>query len=282
MSNTCTRTILFGALAIAASAAVLAGCRGDISEERPRQFFPDMDDQPKFKPQVESHFFAEYTDEEGNRYGRAMRQPVYGTVPFGREPFVEPIAGIDFSDRAEFLRADPIVNTGRIMKMEGGMPVLDEHGAPTYDFVERIPIPVTMELLRLGEKKYNINCMPCHGQTGAGDGMVGQRWSYALPTFHQEKDYPGGETGQDGFFFHTIRHGVANPGGQWPLKMPSYARKLSIHETWAVVAYLRALQVNQRATPDMLPENQRLELEKRRAAQTPAPKDASSTQEASL
>jgi mono/diheme cytochrome c family protein len=260
----------------------LAGCRGDVSENAPRQFLPDMDDQPKVKAQTESTFYAEYTDEDGNAYGRSMRPPVPGTVPFGREAFVAPIAGIDFSQREELLRPDDVVSTGRVLTMNGEAPVLDEFGNPTFTYIERIPIPVTAELVRLGEKKFNIFCMPCHGQTGAGDGLVGERWSYALPTFHQEKNYPGGETGQDGLIFHIIRNGVANPGGQWPLKMPSYARKLSIEETWAVVAYIRALQINQRAKPDMLPENERLDLQRRRSAQAPSPVETTTlVQEAS-
>ena len=279
MSHTTPRVLLGLGLALAACAG-LSACRGDVSEERPRQFLPDLDDQEKFRTQNETTFYAEYTDEDGNAYGRAMRPPIVGTVAFGRYDHPTPVAGIDFADREELLQPDDVVATGRVMQMNGDTPVLDENGYPVYAFVERIPIAVTPELVRLGEKKFNIYCMPCHGQTGAGDGLVGERWAYALPTFHQAKNYPGGETGQDGFIFWTIRHGVANPGGQWPLKMPSYARKLSIEESWAIVAYVRALQVQQRATPDMLPESERLELERRRSAA--APSDATSTQEASL
>ncbi|HZW07030.1 MAG TPA: hypothetical protein VFF65_07890, partial [Phycisphaerales bacterium] len=64
VTNKTTRLVLTaGALALAAA----SGCRGDRSDSRPRQFFPDMDDSPKFKPQTATPFFAD---------GRAMRQPV--------------------------------------------------------------------------------------------------------------------------------------------------------------------------------------------------------------
>jgi len=264
---------------MALGAGALAGCRGDESEERPHQFFPDMDDQPKYKTQSESRFFADYTDEHGNTYGRTMREPVVGTVAFGRKPYVTLIEGIDFSDREEILRPDEVIATGRTMNMKDGAPVLDEHGTPTFTYVERIPIPVTRDLLLLGEKKFNILCMPCHGQTGNGDGMVGRQWSYALPNWHDPKYEHGGDFGQDGYIFHTIRNGVANPGGNWPLKMPAYASKLSVHETWAVVSYFRALRARTNATPDVLPESQRIELNRRRAAEAPAD---TTTKEASL
>ncbi len=271
---------LWALLACTLAGAASIGCRGDVSEERPHQFLPDLDDQPKYKPQTESHFFAEYVDEEGNAYGRSMRPPVAGTVAFGRQPYVMPVAGIDFSDRAELLRNDEVVATGRVMTMENGGPVLDANGYPTFTYIERIPIPVTEDLVRLGEKKFNILCMPCHGQTGYGDGMVGSRWAYALPNFHDPKYFHGGDFGQDGYIFHTIRNGLPNPGGKWPLKMPSYARKLTIEETWAVVSYFRALQVHDNATPDMVPASKRNELNRRRSAQAPAAEP--STQEASL
>src|SRR3954470_16726593 len=80
--NTHTTTWRAGtgaALALALLGAGLAGCRGDREEKPPRQFFPDMDDQPKWKPQSQSEFFVD---------GRTMRKPVAGTVPFGRNDFV--------------------------------------------------------------------------------------------------------------------------------------------------------------------------------------------------
>src|SRR3954469_25676660 len=77
----------------------VAGCRGDREEKPPRQFFPDMDDQPKWKPQSKSDF---YTD------GRTMRKPVAGTVPFGRNPFVaeEPWSKDFMEQRSDLLKED--------------------------------------------------------------------------------------------------------------------------------------------------------------------------------
>ena len=52
-----TRTILILA-GLALAGGLLSGCRGDRSDKPPRQFFPDLDDSPKFKPQTKSEFFA--------------------------------------------------------------------------------------------------------------------------------------------------------------------------------------------------------------------------------
>lgn len=247
-------------------ASCLAGCRGDRTEDRPRQFFPDLDDQEKNKAQTESTFYAEYETEDGAMVGRAARRPVFGTVPFGAATTVASFGGVEPAQRGRYLRTDMAVTTGKRLKRGArGEVMLDEEGMPQYELVERIPIPVTKELLELGQKKFQIYCLPCHGATGAGDGMVGKRWSYALPTWHDPKYLPGGEFGQDGHVFDVIRNGLANPGGEWPLKMPSYGRKLTIEETWAIVAYFRALQITRRGTPEMLPEPVRLELERRRS-----------------
>ncbi|MEL7240373.1 MAG: hypothetical protein AAGK78_16055, partial [Planctomycetota bacterium] len=64
-------------LAVASAAGLLAGCRGERTDKPPRQLFPDMDDQPRFKVQRGTEFFTD---------GRTMRPVVEGTVPFGRAP----------------------------------------------------------------------------------------------------------------------------------------------------------------------------------------------------
>lgn len=229
----------------------VAGCRGDRSDERPRQFFPDMDDQPKLKAQAESEFFAD---------GRSMREPVPGTVAFGRQ--------------AELAWADPAAQAYSVERIRRSRADLLREDSATYlgigsdgQYVERIPIPVTPELMQLGMKNYNIYCITCHGATGNGKGSVGIQWSYPLPTFHQEQYEPGGEKGADGYIFHVIRNGLANAPGQQPaLKMPAYGQQISEREAWGVVAYFRALQNARKASIDVVPTTQRQELERTRGA----------------
>lgn len=263
------RAIALGCVALCAA---LAGCRGERSDNPPRQFFPDMDDQPKSKAQSASGFFPD---------GRSMREPVRGAVAFGAKPFAEAVAGVDFSRRGEYLKVDERLFTGAEPVLDADdKAVLDETGQPRVVYLERTPIEAVLgvrksdpdfstryeELLALGEKKFNIYCIVCHGGTGDGRGTVGVRWSYPLPTFHDPKYYPGGEKGQDGYIFHTIRHGVPNLGENvpYPLKMPSYAGKISEKEAWAIVEHFRVLQRAASSPIDAVPERDRMDLEKRK------------------
>lgn len=270
--NTPLRAIATAVLVV--SVAALPACRGERSDKRPRQFFPDLDDQPKSKAQSASTFFPD---------GRSMRDPVAGTVPFGAKPFAGSINNIDFARRDDYLKEDALLYTGLEQVLDAdGKPVLDAAGAPRTVYIERTPIEDLLgvkrddpafsaaysDYLALGEKKFNIYCAVCHGPTGDGKGTVGSRWSYPLPTWHDPQYQRGGEKGQDGLFFFTIRHGVANLGENvpYPLKMPSYASKVSEREAWAIVEYIRVLQ-KQAGTPiQNLPERERLELEKKRGA----------------
>lgn len=222
------RMLAFAALG-AASVGVLPGCRGDRSNKPPRQFFPDMDDQPRWNPQSETAFFADK---------RTMRTPPAHTVPFGETSIVseEPWAAHAQMRRGEFLRAGYEIYEGS-----------DEMLEP----VTRIPVPVTMELLQRGRERFSIYCAVCHGYNGEGasiptqqmpegmGGMVGRRWSIPVPSFHNPIYFEGGERGQAGYLFTVARRGVVNNGNQ---TMPGYAHALDTYDTWAVVAYIRALQ----------------------------------------
>lgn len=256
-SNT-GRMIATGAVALAcvASVAPSAGCRGDRTGKPPRQFFPDMDDQAKYKAQAESTFFAD---------GRTMREPPRGTMPFGStsvmgwggsEQEQAQAASWVSRDRADLLRADDAFYLGQ---------------NPDGSWVDVIPVAVDRDLLERGRERYNIYCIVCHGAVGDGKGTVGLSWAYDLPTWHQDQYRRGGEKGQDGYLFHVIRNGVANaPGVQPPLKMPSYASQVSERDAWAIVGYLRALQEARSVPVREAPEIYRQELERTRGASGPA------------
>ncbi len=296
INGAAARAALTGVAVIAA--AGLPGCREDRTNKTPRQFFPDMDEQLRVNAQSESRFHRDFVVEGGGHghgdttyIGRSMREPVPGTVPFGATSHASLGAGrvvdvvfegVDFAQRSMYLRDNDAIfrGTAGLVMEAPGKPALDEQGRPKVQYVDRIPIPVTQELLSLGESKYNIFCIVCHGGTGDGKGLVGVRWSYDLPTFHQEQYYPGGDKGQDGYIFHVIRHGVPNIGGTYELKMPGYGTKLNERETWAVVAYFRALQQARNAPLDMVPPAERGRLERQRGAAAPTPAAGAANQEA--
>jgi mono/diheme cytochrome c family protein len=107
-----------------------------------------------------------------------------------------------------------------------------------------------------GQERFNIYCSACHGYEGEGSdvtaltgGLVGRRWNYNVPSLHDPKYKDASvRTGLDGYLFHTIRHGVPEIDPAKPPKMPGYADKISVADSWAVVAYVRALQSSRTTT----------------------------------
>src|SRR5207244_10135178 len=117
----------------------IAGFRGERSRRPPIELFPDMDRQPKLRPQEHNNFFPDQI---------SSRLPVEGAVPRSKPLVVDGREIYPFEDNP--------VNTGRI-------PV-------TTNFVERIPLPLTEQLLARGQQRYTIHCAPCHAPAGAGKG----------------------------------------------------------------------------------------------------------------
>jgi cytochrome c len=174
-----------------------------------------------------------------------MRQPVAGTVPFGRNGFVpteESWSESFAKKRDDLLKADSPMYTGK-----------DEKGA----WIVSSPIKFTKADLLRGQERYNISCASCHNYNGDGLGSVGSQWSYPLPNFHDEKYRDGSlDTGKDGYLFSIARNGVWSPDGAQN-KMPGYAHALSYDDTWRVIAYIRVLQASRTATLNDVPEAQR-------------------------
>jgi mono/diheme cytochrome c family protein len=234
--------------ALAALGAGLAGCRGDRDDKAPRQFFPDMDEMPRWTPQSQSEFFPDH---------RTMRQPVTGAVAFSRSPM-----STGLIEEAPQWATPFLTQRGDLLK-ENGAYFTGKNADGS--FVDVMPEPPTKDTLLLGQAKYTIYCAVCHGHAGDGRGMVGDfnnkernfTWSYALPNYHDAKyrmQDPADAASQkhkDGFLFDTARNGVADASG---MKMPGYKHALSESESWAVVAYIRALQRSHLGTAGDLPE----------------------------
>lgn len=239
--------------AIALCGAAMTGCRGDREDKPPRQFFPDMDDMPRWKPQSETEFFAD---------GRTMRQPVKGTVAFGRIDYVSlrGAPGPEWAKPWMDMRDDLLKDDERLY---AGVDPSRKADDPASNFLDRIPVPVSREMLARGQERFNIYCSVCHGYAGDGKGAVGQRWAGPVPSFHDPKyrDLTQ-KTGKDGYIFSTALHGVIGPDGAQ--KMPPYGHALSERDAWAVVAYVRALQESQLGKLSDVPDDQRRMLESSR------------------
>ena len=111
----------------------------------------------------------------------------------------------------------------------------------TTNFVELLPVPVTATLLERGQQRYNIYCAPCHSTSGDGKGVTSKYGMAATANLHD----PRIVRMTDGELFHVITKGRNT--------MMAYNDKLDAHDRWAVIAYVRTLQVSRLATQSDVP-----------------------------
>jgi mono/diheme cytochrome c family protein len=178
----------------------LAGFRGSRTTKPPIEVFPDMDRQPKLRPQTTTKF-PRWAD------GQSSRVHPVGTV--SRESAWE----------------DNAFNTGK------------QNGA----FVEANPVPVTSEILKRGQERYAIYCQPCHGAAGDGKGVTSRYGMGNTASLHQDRLVKT----QDGDIFNTIGNGKST--------MIGYASAIPVADRWAVVAFVRALQLSRLAAESEVP-----------------------------
>lgn len=104
------------------------------------------------------------------------------------------------------------------------------------------PPAVDIALLQRGQQRYGIYCAPCHGASGAGDGMIAQRGFPAPPSYHSER--LRAVSARHIFDVITDGYGV----------MYAYGARVEPRDRWAIVAYVRALQQSQRTQIADAPE----------------------------
>ena len=116
-------------------------------------------------------------------------------------------------------------------------------------FVTRLPVSVTMSLLKRGQERFNIFCAPCHGQVGDGKSVLLAR-GYPIPptNLHEQRLLDI----EDGHLFDVISNGIRN--------MKGYSLQLEVADRWAIVSYVRALQKSQNATLEDVPSENRADL----------------------
>jgi mono/diheme cytochrome c family protein len=146
---------------------------------------------------------------------RSARSPVSGTVARGQ------------------LHVDTLLYTGRV------------NGANATVFPMRVDAP----LMARGHERYDIFCAPCHGRTGAGDGMVVRRGYRPPPSLHDDRL----RSTPVGHFFDVMTNGFG--------AMPDYAAQITAEDRWAIIAYVRALQLSEHATVDDVPAPERPRLD---------------------
>jgi len=133
----------------------------------------------------------------------------------------------------------------------------DEHlyaGRVNGQLTDTFPMPVTAEVMARGQERYNVFCAPCHGPTGMGDGMIVRRGFRAPPSYHEERL----RTAPVGYYFDVMTNGFG--------AMQDYAAQVPVADRWAIAAYMRALQLSQRATINDVPADRRADLDRPVAA----------------
>jgi mono/diheme cytochrome c family protein len=163
-----------------------------------------------------------------------------------RQPKIGPYSGSDFYSDGMGMRQLPPGTVPR-ERVTGDTGLTT--GKVGASFVTTFPVKVDEQLLRLGQKRFNITCGTCHGPLGDGDSIVGRQMALkAPPSLMNFADRPVGYI----FEVATQGHGL----------MASYAAELPLKERWAVVAYVRALQRSRTATLEQAPVAERTRLEK--------------------
>jgi hypothetical protein len=167
-------------------------------------------EKPPIHPNLNMDYTVSFKPQEKNAFfadGRSMRPPVEGTVARGQ-------SNLD----TEYF----------------------EGKTASGSLVPNIPVEVTREMLERGKDRYEIFCTPCHGGSGAGDGLVISRGYVPPQTYHQDRL----RDVEDGYIYDVIANGIRN--------MPAYRRQIPVEDRWAIVAYVRALQLSQNVGRDVV------------------------------
>lgn len=163
----------------------------------------DMHNQPKIIPQRGSELFADH---------RGARPQVVNTVARGQ------------------LREDSYYYTGVVQGSNGYREERDQ-----------LPFPVTMEVLKRGQERFNIYCTPCHSRVGNGLGEIVQRGYKPAANLHDQVRLAQPLS----HYFYVMTNGYG--------AMPDYSAQLTPEDRWAVAAYIRALQLSQAAKETDVP-----------------------------
>jgi mono/diheme cytochrome c family protein len=164
-------------------------------------------------------------------YDQPRYKPLSGSSFFANGQSARPLVEGTVAHGHE--RIDSLLYTGKV------------HGQP----VDLFPYQVTDSIVRRGRDRFDIFCSPCHGRRGDGDGMIVRRGFPQPPSFLADsiRAYPAG------FYFDVVTNGFG--------RMYSYASRVPVRDRWAIVAYIRALQLSRRVSVADLSATERKRLQ---------------------
>jgi mono/diheme cytochrome c family protein len=193
-----------------------AGFRGSKTELPPIEIFDDMDHQAKVKFQRESQFFAD---------GTAARKPIPGTVPMGFEVSAKPAAdGVAKAPLFAFSNGLDYYNTGRVGDYYGD-------GIPSE-------LALDQATIERGQQRYRVYCAVCHGESGNGKGTTSKFGILTAFNFQQAGNLDPANAAAyrtAGAIFDVITNGKGLMG--------PYKGNIPVRDRWAIVSYIRAMQL---------------------------------------
>ena len=192
--------------------------------------------QPSYQPDDASDFFPD---------GKASRPPPAGTVARGHLS----VDAALFTGRTSLEEPTTAPRQAREEQADrgGAKAVLAGEAAQFEGVVDEFPFPITREILEHGRDRFMIYCVVCHDAGGAGRGVVVRRGYTPPPSFHIDRL----REAPPGHFFDVITNGYGS--------MPSYREQIPANDRWAIIGYVRALQLSRHYPASDLTEEMRRE-----------------------
>jgi hypothetical protein len=231
-----------------------AACRQDMHDQpkfrplRPTDFFKD---ERSARPLVEGTVARGHLNEDDLLYTGRTAQATTGTnqqAAQSQRPQAQPQAAQPQSTQPQ--TAQQQTGQQQTGQSQPGQP------QPGQGFANVFPFPVTKDVLDRGQERYNIFCSMCHDRTGTGNGMVVRRGYRQPPSLHIDRL----RSAPAGHFFDVITNGFG--------AMPDYRSQIPARDRWAIIAYIRALQLSRQGTINDVPAEERDKLNKSEAPKT--------------
>jgi len=182
-----------------------------------------------------------------------------GRAKHSQEPRIHLFQGMDNQAKHKAQATNPLFADNRAMRppqigtVARGELMEDDHyyrGRVADEWADSFPdeVDVDKQFVLRGQERFNIFCATCHGYDGQGQGMVHQRalelgsQGWIPPTNLHTGAVPGRPLGH---LYNTITNGIRN--------MAPYGAQIPVEDRWAIVAYIKALQLSQNADLEAVP-----------------------------
>jgi mono/diheme cytochrome c family protein len=198
-----------------------------------------MAHQPAYRPFEPSTFFSD---------GRSSRPSVDGAVARGELNLGPFYTGRKTDSNYIAIRAAAMVGNPRLPSVAAFNAVEEDYAA----YLDVLPYPLAQlaEPARRGQERFNIYCSPCHDRVGTGHGMIVRRGYLQPPSFHTDRSRGLLPRNKEvelrrapvGYYFDVVTNGFG--------AMPAYRKQIPPADRWAIITYIRALQLSQHASVD--------------------------------